>query len=296
MNRSSLLFILPFLGAAGLAACQPLSSPVSPSSTFTSTAILTLPAALTASSTASPGLSSPTPTLIPTQMAGSLAIITYEMTEPPYLEPVLFTSVQGRKFSSSDFSLGDTRFSDRSYYDGMIYCMKNDLDGKPLIACEYYSQDGSQGWVNLTLDGQEIYRIDTGAPNPIDRLQGLWVYEGHWVLETVFTTTHPSGNEVNLDAVGQISVDGMVLNDDLGYDEAFGFQTIQGKPFYFFRRAGQLGFSYDGVETPLPYDTLPHYGCCSASLLNPQAWFNHVNFFGQRGNRWDFVTIGILNP
>ena len=223
-------------------------------------------------------------------------MVSYAMSEPPYLEPFMFTSVQGRKFDSSDFSLGDTRFPDRSYYDGMIRCMKNDLDGKPLVACEYYSQDGSQGWVNLTLDGQEIYRIDTGAPTPISRLQGLWVYDSHWALETVSITVHQSENGDVIDTIGQLSVDGILLNEALGYDEAFGFQTIKEKPFYFFRRAGQLEFSYDGTETALLYDAIPHYGCCSASALNPQAWFNHVNFFGQRSDSWYFVTIGILNP
>jgi hypothetical protein len=206
---------------------------------------------------------------------------------------MVFSSVQGRKFGNGDFSLGDTRFPDLSFFDDMHYCRKNDLDGAHLVACQEFNQDGTKGSVKLTRNGSEIYSIDTGPGSPVNNLQGLWVYDQHWVLETAYVTTYTSGGVTTIDAVGQITVDGVLLNDQKKYDEAFGFQTIACKPFFLFKRDGKIGFSYDGVETPLDYDAVPHYGCCSAGALNPQAWENHINFFGQRGEDWFFVTIGI---
>jgi hypothetical protein len=278
-------------------ACQPVSTPTALlSSSPTTTIKSTLPPMLTHEEPTSTAVSRTlTPTLIPTQMAGQLAIITYELQAPPELEPILFTSVQGRQFSNGDFSLGDTRFPDLSFFDDMHYCMKNDLDGAHLVACQEFNQDGTKGSVKLTRNGSEIYSIDTGPGSPVNNLQGLWVYDQHWVLETAYVTTHTSDNVTTIDVTGHITIDGVLLNDKKKYDEAFGFQTIAGKPFFLFKRGGKIGFSYDGVETPLDYDAVPHYGCCSAGALNPQAWENHINFFGQRGETWFFVTIGILN-
>lgn len=286
MQSKALIFTLLIGFAMLLAACRPAGAPTPIPAAPTSSA---LPTAAAAKATA-------TPTLIPTLTAGDLSVTAVEMQEPPEVEPMLFTSVQGRKFESRDFSMGDTRYTDLSFFDGSAVCIKNELDGAALMACQHYTGDGTQSWVDLTRDGREIYRIDTGGPDPTNHLQGLWVYDHHWALETVYIRTHPSGNEVSTDRVGEISVDGVLLNDREKYDEAFGFQTLRGKPFYFFRRGDEMGFVYDGSATPLDFDVIPHYGCCSEAVLNPQAWVNHFNFFGQRGAAWFFVTVGKLTP
>ena len=68
----------------------------------------------------------------------------------------------------------------------MHYCRKNDLDGAHLVACQEFNQDGTKGWVKLTRNGSEIYSIDTGPGSPVTNLQGLWVYNQRWVLETAY--------------------------------------------------------------------------------------------------------------
>lgn len=278
MSKKSLAFSALLSFAIALAACQPA-----------------LPPTHTPEPSSTPPSSLSSPTLIPTQMAGALSIITYQMQASPKLEPMLFSSVQGRKFSSEDFSLGDTRSPDLSYFDeSQHYCMKKDLDGATLVACQGFSYDGKQGWVKLSKNGSEIYTFDTGSPSPQTTLQGLWVYDHHWVLETAYVTTYTSSGATTIDAAGRITVDGERLDIQKKYDEAFGFQTIAGKPFFLFKLDGKIGFSYDGAETLLDYDTVPNYGCCSMSALNPQAWENHINFFAKRGADWFFVTIGIL--
>jgi len=296
MQKKYSLFTILLLTTILLTACQAAGAPTSIPSTPTAVVLTTPTPAGVSQAGPSTDSTSAVPTLIPTMMAGELAVVRVEMQVSPELEPMLFTSVQGRKFSSQDFSLGDVPFPDLSYFDNSNYCMKNELDGSALVACQHYNQDGTQGWVDLTQDGREIYRIDTGSPYPANGLQGLWVYDHHWVLETIHITTHQSGNEVSADLAGQISADGVLLNEQHKYDEAFAFQTIHGKPFFLFKRDGKIGFAYDGAETFLDYDAVPHYRCCSAAVLNPQAWVNHVNFFGMRGDTWFFVTIGSLNP
>ncbi len=240
-------------------------------------------------------LSLPTPTLIPTRSAGPLIIVTYQIKEFFPVESLSFTTVQGQSYADVELKNQGTRFPDRSFYEGMTYCIQNELDGASLIACVGYNQGGTQSWVTLTRDGKEIYRIDTGSGFPVSPLQGLWVYDHHWVLETVHITTHQNGNATSADLVGQISVDGDLINERLNYAEAFSFQTIDGQPFFFFKRDGKMGFSYAGTETPLNYDTIPHYGCCSGAVLNPQAWTDAVAFIGQLGETWYYAIIDVLD-
>ncbi len=144
----------------------------------------------------------------------------------------------------------------------------------------------------MTMDDKEIFRISTGHGSPIQALRGLWTYDRHWMLETAFVTERAENNVAQVDACGQIVQDGQALSDLYGYEESFGFQTIQGRPFYFFKKAGRIDAWYDGEVIPLGFDTIPHYGCCSPAELNPQSFTDRVAFFGTRSNIWYFIQIG----
>lgn len=292
-NKIKLLLFSLFV-AAVLTACQasaPSATPIPP----TASAIPTL--ARTPTVTAAPTLAPsvpPTPDPAqpsPTQMDGLLEMVTYELKELPPEEQLTFTTVQGQSYDDVKPDTQGARFPDRSFYDNGDYCMQNDLDGAHLVACVTFNTGESQNWVTLTRDGAEIYRIETGPAYPITHLQGLWVYDHHWVLETVRVATDPEGNLETADVVGQISVDGVLLNDRPGYSELFGFQTIADRPFYFYNRDGRIGFSYDGVETALDFDRIPHYGCCSAAVRNPQSWAGGVAFLGRRGDTRYYAII-----
>jgi len=140
--------------------------------------------------------------------------------------------------------------------------------------------------VTVERGGQEVFSAPAGMPSPILPLQGLWTYSGHWALELVDTTAD--------EWQGQVFVDGQLINDAGAYDEAFSFQILDGKPFFLFSRAGRLGYSYDGVEVELDYDRVPHYHCCSESVLNPVQAESMVAFFAQRGEDWFYVEIGLF--
>jgi hypothetical protein len=145
-----------------------------------------------------------------------------------------------------------------------------------------------KGWVTVTRNEHEIYKISTGNVSAIPPLQSLWVYDNHWVLETAFVNA-PHYDE----ASGQITMDGELLNEKYGYEEAFNFQTINGRPFYLFKKDGKIDAWYDGQIIPLGFDLVNHYLCCSAGELNPRIWQNMVTFFGSLDKKRYLVKIGV---
>ncbi|MGA9532732.1 MAG: hypothetical protein WBR18_08470 [Anaerolineales bacterium] len=161
-------------------------------------------------------------------------------------------------------SLGDT--------DGMMAVLETSNENPP------------RQTVTVLRGEDELFSVDAGLPSPVLPLQSLWSMDDDWTLEILYADQEVWS--------GQIYVNGGQLNTDRGYDEAFGYQYLADKPFYFFNRAGELGYSYDGRETSLKYDQIPHYNCCSESTLNPVHARDMVAFFAQQGEQWYYVELG----
>jgi hypothetical protein len=218
-----------------------------------------------------------------------LAIVTQELTGRPALAPLSATTVEGKPISRQDMMLGapleDQWLDDASGLWAMLGQSK-------LVASEHYSDTSTEGWVTITRDGEEIYRIDTGPPRPMSAIQGFFVYDDHWVLETnYYTDDQPFA--------GTITVDGVLLKEQEGYDQAFNAQTIAGKLFYLYERDGKIDAWYDGQLIPLGYDEVPHYACCSAGEMNPYRGQDVASFFAMRQGTWYLVQIGtpsVLTP
>jgi putative hemolysin len=211
-----------------------------------------------------------------------LVIESYELTGRPDPETLQFTAVDGQEFSAADFEIG-TPFPSNQM-EGTPLRFTVTLNGDTLIASQDIQPCEFTGCINLTRNGQEIFRTDAGGISPIEPLRGLWTYDDHWVLETnLFLEDKPFN--------GQIFSDGQSLNQQNGYQESFGFQTINDRPFYFFRRDGKVDAWYDGQEISLGYDDVPHYLCCGDSGLNPVARQGAVLFFGNKSDQWYFVRI-----
>ena len=174
----------------------------------------------------------------------------------------------------------------------MAYCTR--LGEAELAAWTEYGGLLNQGKVVVTLNGKQIYTIGVGDSSPIGTLRGFGVYEDHWVLETANIQNHLQGNAIISEPVGQITIDGTLLNKQKGYQEAFGFQTMRGSPLYFFKRDGKIGVSLAGREADLGYDEVLHYGCCSAGTLNPQVSQNMVAFFARKGSQWYYIEAGVF--
>jgi hypothetical protein len=148
-----------------------------------------------------------------------------------------------------------------------------------MSATETYAGTGSamKGTATVYRNGAPIFFIPTGQPSPSPDLLGLWTFGGeHWAIE------------VN----SQVIVDGQSLNVKEGYQESFSFHLINGAPFYFFKKDGKIGASYDGRPIALDYDEIPHYGCCSAGALNPGYAPDMIWYYARLGETWYYVELG----
>jgi hypothetical protein len=214
--------------------------------------------------------------------ADKLVIETYELAVKPDPETLKFTSVDGRQFTAADFEVS-TPFPSNQL-EGTPLRLTVTINGDILVAADDTQPGDVVGSILVTRNGEHIFRTETGELSPIEPLRGLWKYDDHWVLETnLFLSDKPFN--------GQIVVDAEALNERNGYEESFDFQTINGRPFYFFRRNGKVDAWFDGKEISLGYDDVPHYLCCGDSGLNPRARQGAVIFFGNKGDTWYFVRI-----
>ena len=218
-----------------------------------------------------------------------LVIETYELTGKPDPEMLKFTSIHGQEFTAANFDVSIPFPSNQM--EGTPLRFSVTINGDTVASSEDIQPCEFEGCINVTRNGEEIFRTNAGGISPIEPLRGLWKYDNHWVLETnLFLSDKPFN--------GQIIVDAESLNEQNGYEESFNFQTINGRPFYFFRRNGKVDAWFDGKEISLGYDDVPHYLCCGDSGLNPKARQGAVLFFGNKGDKWFFVRIaapGVLN-
>jgi hypothetical protein len=220
-----------------------------------------------------------------------LTIEENEIIEQASLDPLTFQPVHGsqqaiqvrhaqQKEKPYSFPYG---FEENGAY--AIYPVTGDLHFKAVRASD-------SAKIVLQQDGKTILHVDGGDVSPISPLLGLWVDDEHWTLEIASVTNMITGNSVNSAAVGQIYQDGKFLNDLYGYDEMFGFQVLNDKPFYFYKKDGEIHLSYNNEDLPILYDEVPHYGCCSSAELNPIAASNWIGFWGQRDEVWYYTEIG----
>jgi hypothetical protein len=235
--------------------------------------------------------SNPAPAVPP-----GLSVAEYPLTQPPDPESTEL------KFDSS--VQGDPRVlheAERAQHFPDTTCTVGSTSGfcVSLGCCQLFAAedwtDPANGSVIVTRNGQEEYKVAVGSASPVTALRGLWAYDNHWAVETALVNTEQSGNEVTSFATGQVAVDGSSLNDQLGYEEVFGFQTLGGKPFYFFKRQGKIDANYAGVDISLGFDEVDHYLCCSASSLNPRIYPNLVTYYGRKGDTWYYAEIGVFD-
>lgn len=131
---------------------------------------------------------------------------------------------------------------------------------------------------HVTRNGEIVHTVTPTGPFVEPPVKALWAWEWHWVLE----------------AEGQVIIDGMILNQQLGFDEIFGWRLIAGQPFFFFKRAGQIGLYYAGQTVePYRYDEVVHYMCCEPSMFNISGNETMVWFYALRDGVWHYVEAGV---
>ena len=135
--------------------------------------------------------------------------------------------------------------------------------------------DYERGQVQVMQGEEQVYAF--AALFLVDMpVKGLWSWEGHWLLEVD----------------GFLIQDGVILNEGLVYEEIFGWQLLNGKPFYYFRKGPRVGVSYDGSRLPVYYDEVIHYRCCEPAMFNNGGNEDIAWFYGLRDGTWYYVEIG----
>ncbi len=144
--------------------------------------------------------------------------------------------------------------------------------GEDLLSVRW---EAAKSQVQVLRGGEQIFAFSSAylVESPA---RGLWSWQGHWLLEVdVF-----------------LIQDGEILNEQLGYEEIFDWQILNGKPFYFFRKGPRMGISYDGQALPVYYEGIPHYQCCGPAVFNDAGNEQMAWFYGLREGLWHYVEIG----
>ena len=221
------------------------------------------------------------------KLPSGLNLEEYELAHSPTLEPLTFQPTDG----SQENILAKHEQQRKQVIPIPVYlvdgnpALKASWGGGELTAMVFTDAENIPEQVVIVVSKDEtLLTTSAGMPSPVMPLQGLWTYGRHWALEILYADPETWA--------GRIFIDGTLINQERGYDEAFGFQFLSGKPFYFYKRNGLIGFAYDGREANLDYTNIPHYLCCSESAMNPIPAEDMVAFFAQRNETWYYVELG----
>src|SRR5512143_600870 len=140
--------------------------------------------------------------------------------------------------------------------------------GDELLSVEVTSVSSGLSRLNIYLDDQPVYDSDFNDVSVYGPLDGPWTYGKHWAL--IILDAKPDGQQ-GWNPYTRLVQDGQDVTQAKGYQQAFNFAVLDGKPFYFYQKDDKIGLSFDGQELAQGYDEIPHYQCCSGSLLNPES-------------------------
>ena len=295
--KTKSLFICVALATLLLSACIPNQTPATdPSPPLLPTAL-----PITEPTTAEPTTALTTPTYTPGPKIVQMGDLTMEIYEKSAFQPNRddgsFNTIAG---PSSEIL--KTRRPLRDIFSQPF--SPPPLNGRQLTSQRTYVQNQSGDGItasfeNVTvtfkLGDEEVLSVNCGVGGPVDPLRGMWVIGEDWYAEVAHVELETDGNGVKVITRGEIFVNGVSLNEQYGYDETFGFQPLDDKPFYFFAKDGQIGINYAGETYHLGFESVSHYACCSGAAFNPKAYLTMVTFFAQRNEVEYYVEMGLFS-
>ena len=260
-----------------------------PSTATPQAALVPSPSAPAESSTRTPAVATAATVAGSQLLPGGLRLEEHLLLAAPELDPLTFLPVSGTEDQvlSRHAAERAQALPSRLFFEDGSPCLWAPWDGDQLVArLRAADEDPLEQIVELWQGDTLLLTAPAGLPSPALPLQGLWTYDGHWALEILLATPEIWA--------GQVFLDGELLNQTERYEEAFSFQLLAGKPFYLYQRDGKIGLSYDGQEIDLGYSQVPHYQCCSGSVLNPLQAEKMVAFFAERDGIWRYVEVGLF--
>ena len=240
-----------------------------------------------------------------TTLPSGLTLSAYELSGPPATEPLVFVPISGtsqeeilsRRQEERERIFLDNTYPDAVGFSRFIPFGEGQLVARQALTPPPEPDPGSLSSVAIEVlqDGDLVYTADSGSISPLTPLQGLWSQGEDWILEYAHVTVifNEADSSATTEVVGHIVSSGRSLNETFGLEETFGYQTLRGVPFFFFKLDGEIGIAYGGSKTLLGFDEVPHYACCSAAMLNPRQAQNMVAFFAQRDGVWYYVELGV---
>jgi hypothetical protein len=99
------------------------------------------------------------------------------------------------------------------------------------------------------------------------------------------------GTVISKGYYSSIWINGEDVITDTEYTEAFYPAEINGKLLYFLQKDSGVSLNYDGDPIELPYNSIPHYGCCEDSLYNIVYEDGIIDFFGRKDDGWYHVQV-----
>jgi hypothetical protein len=225
-------------------------------------------------------------------LPGGLVLEAFRLSGPPTLDPLTFEPADGTQQAVLARHADDRRNPyelDLVANDQGQPSLTVEWKGSPLAARIVADPATQEQTAEVWRGDHEVFSAPAGFPSPASALQGLWSYGDHWALEILNATPDRW--------TGEIYIDGELVNAQMGYDEAFGFQLVDGRPFFFFARGGKVGVNVDGLEADIGFANIPHYECCSGTALNPVKAPAMVAFFAEANDQWWYAEIGAFgNP
>ncbi|MEJ2353430.1 MAG: hypothetical protein P8Y03_26915, partial [Anaerolineales bacterium] len=164
-------------------------------------------------------------------------------------------------------------------------------------------RDSLEHWdIQAHLDSYEVMfaggQLAAYEFDPTDRAGTFWVTLDGERIYALFMPWRPLHVSLNswgdtwmLVVDGTMVVNGEIMNLAWGYGEIFNYQLLNGKPFFFYEKGGQVGISYDGQELPLGYNEVIHGECCGGDN-NPRNSEHMAWFYTRREGTWYYVEIG----
>ena len=136
--------------------------------------------------------------------------------------------------------------------------------------------DNDPNAILVRKNGQEVFRFQRSGMDFSEPVKSLGVWDGQWVLEVD----------------GTLWIDGQSYNQKKGYAEIFGWQLLNGKPFYLYRKAGVIHLSYAEQDLPITYTDVIHNRCCEPAAFNINTSPSAVRFYARRDGMWHYVILG----
>jgi hypothetical protein len=145
----------------------------------------------------------------------------------------------------------------------------------------------------VSQNGIPVYTIDHGGSSGLSESQVVphkWEYDNNWMIEIRIEVDN--SNCMNEDVI----FNGQSMNEQYGYSRSFSLQLLDGKPFFFFKKYGYFGYSYDFVEYKLGYTDIWYECCCMAASSNPTMYEYAVWFEAERDREYVYVIMGHITP